>query len=167
MPQSPHSAAFPHQVGTSKGARENSPEAITNPRSLPPITVTTRDASRLAALVGDLFQVRGSDIAFLARELDRANIVAPDEISEGVVTMRSLVDFWNGETGRMCRVMLAYPAEASVSENKLSVLTPVGTALLGLTEGECMPYETADGSLRHLTVAQVLFQPEANGMTWL
>ena len=167
MPRSPHSAAFPRQVGTSKGARENAPGAITNARSLPPITVTTRDASRLAALVGDLFQVRDSDIAFLARELDRANIVAPDEISEGVVTMRSLVDFWNGETGRMCRVMLAYPAEASVSENKLSVLTPAGTALLGLPEGECMPYEAADGSLRHLTVDRVLFQPEANGMTWL
>ena len=73
----------------------------------------------------------------------------PDAIREDIVTMRSLVDFWNGETGRISRVMLSYPAEASVAKNKISVLTPVGTALLGLPEGECMPYEATDGT-RHL-----------------
>jgi regulator of nucleoside diphosphate kinase len=166
MPRSPVTPR-PNPVEMPRQVQRNTPGTIMNISTLPDITVTTKDASRLAALIGDLFQVRDSQIAFLARELDRAKIVEPDVIREDIVTMRSLVDFWNGETGRMARVMLSYPAEASVSENKISVLTPVGTALLGLPEGECMPYEAADGTMRHLTVHRVLFQPEANGMGWL
>lgn len=161
----PHSAAVPNPVVTPR--QTNASGSITNAPSLPEITVTEKDAARLAALIGDFFRIRDRQVAFLARELDRANIVDPDAIREGIVTMRSLVDFWNGETGRMSGVMLVYPAEASVSENKISVLTPVGTALLGLSEGQCMPYEATDGAIRHLTVHSVLFQPEANGMGWL
>lgn len=134
---------------------------------LPEITLTTRDVERLAALVGDFFRIRDKHAAFLARELDRATIVDPADIGEGVVTMRSLVDFWSGATGRLSRVMLVYPAEASEAENKISVLTPVGTALLGLSEGQRMPYAAVDGSMRQLTLDRVLFQPEANGMAWL
>jgi regulator of nucleoside diphosphate kinase len=166
MPRLPYNAAaLPNPVATT--GQTDTLGSITNDPSLPEITVTTKDASRLAALIGDFFQIRDSQVGFLARELDRANIVDPDAIREGIVTMRSLVDFWNGETGRMSRVMLVYPAEASVSENKISVLTPAGTALLGLSKGQCMPYEATDGAIRHLTVHSVLFQPEANGMGWL
>lgn len=142
-------------------------ELSMNAPGLPEIAITTQDAMRLGQLVDGLFRIRDRRIAFLAQELDRASVVDPAEIRAGVVTMRSLVEFWGAEDGRLTRAMLVYPAEADVSEDKISILTPVGTALLGLSEGQCMPYEAVDGSRRRLCVNQVLFQPEAEGMRWL
>lgn len=154
----PATTTSPAPVSDLLGLTMNAPE-------LPEITITAKDAMRLGRLVDDFFQIRDRDIAFLARELDRANVVHPADLPRRVVTMRSLVEFWNG--GRQAQAMLVYPAEASVSENKISVLTPVGTALLGLSEGQSMSYEDPDGSMRRVIVNRVLFQPEAEGMDWL
>ena len=157
----PNPAAVPQAVPRNVlGPTMNAPD-------LPAITVTAQDAMRLARLVDDPFQIRDRQVAFLASELDRANVVDPADIPEGVVTMRSLVEFWKGDSGRLSRAMLVYPAEASVSEDKISILTPIGTALLGLSEGQSMPYEGIDGRIRRLSVNRVLFQPEAAGMGWL
>lgn len=167
MPRSPQSDLIVNPVSAFRPTPKEMLGQDMSASDLPEITLTTRDVERLAALIGDFFRVRDKDTAFLAGELDRATVVDPDDIGEGVVTMRSLVDFWSGESGRLERVMLVYPAEASQSENKISVLTPVGTALLGLTEGQRMPYAAVDGNVRQLTLHRVLFQPEANGMAWL
>lgn len=138
---------------------------------LPAIVVTKLDAIRLGRVVGDLFQIRTKQVGFLARELDRANIVDPADVPAGVVTMRSVVEFRAGNSGKVSRAMLVYPAEASVSSAicalNVSVLTPIGTALLGLSEGQSMPYEAVDGRIRRLTIHKVVFQPEAAGMGWL
>jgi regulator of nucleoside diphosphate kinase len=138
---------------------------------LPVIAVTKLDAIRLGRVVGDLFQIRTKQVAFLARELDRARIVDPAEIPAGVATMRSVVEFRVDNGGKLSRAMLVYPAKANVSSAisalNVSVLTPIGTALLGLSEGQSMPYEGVDGRIRRLTIHKVVFQPEAAGMGWL
>ena len=163
----PHRDAYPHPPPMFYPTESAALGLAMNAPDLPEITVTAQDVLRLARLVDDLFHIRDRRVAFLARELDRAAVVDSAEIPGGVVTMRSFVEFRSGESGRRHRAQLVYPAEASVSEDKLSVLTPIGTALLGLSEGQSMPYEAEDGSVRRLSVNRVLFQPEAEGMAWL
>lgn len=138
-----------------------------NAPDLPEIVVTARDALRLAHLVGDLFHIRDRRIAMLARELDRASLVDSGEIRPGVVTMRSIVEFRSGEDGELSVGMLVYPGDTRPGEGQISILTPVGTALLGLSEGQTMPYAPTDDRMGRLTVNRVLFQPEAAGMWWL
>ena len=138
-----------------------------NSPDLPEIVMTARDTLRLAHLVGDLFHIRDRRIALLARELDRASVVDASDICPGVVTMRSVVEFRSSEQGRLSVAMLSYPGEVRGAEAPISILTPVGTALLGLSEGQTMPYESTDDRISFLTVNRVLFQPEAAGMWWL
>lgn len=146
---------------------DNSLGLAMNAPDLPEIAVTARDALRLAYLVGDLFHIRDRRITMLARELDRASMVDSSEIRPGVVTMRSVVEFRSGEDGDLSVGMLVYPEEARSREGQISILTPVGTALLGLSEGQTMPYAPTDDRTARLTVNRVLFQPEAAGMWWL
>ena len=134
---------------------------------LPEITVTTTDELRLAQLIGDFFHIRNRQIAFLARELDRASVVDSAAIQAGVVTMHSVAEFRDAENGCLSRATLVYPAEIHLGADAISILAPVGTALLGLSEGQCMPYEAEDGSVRRVTIHRVLFQPEAERLRWL
>jgi regulator of nucleoside diphosphate kinase len=69
--------------------------------------------------------------------------------------MNSEVQFRDDTTGKVQRVMLVYPEEADISLHKISVLTPVGTALIGLPTGQSITWETPTGELRQLTVLAV------------
>lgn len=161
-----HLDEYPHPA-SKYAVPESALGLAMNAPDLPEIVVTAEDSRRLARLVGDPVHIRDRQIAFLARELDRASIVDPDDIHRGIVTMRSLVEFSSGDDNTLSYAILVYPAEASFWENTMSILTPVGTALLGLSEGQSMPYEAADGGIRWLSVHRVLFQPEAAGMPWV
>ena len=77
--------------------------------------------------------------------------------------MNSRVRFRDDLTGKQSEVELVYPANANILEGKISVLAPVGTALLGLTEGDSIEWPVPSGKHRALTVVSVLFQPEAEG----
>ena len=123
------------------------------------IYVTENDAKRLEALLSNEKQSMGS----LEAELVRATVVAQDEIPRGVVTMNSRVRFQDELTGEQSEVQLVYPEDANIVEGKISVLAPVGTALLGLTEGDSIGWPVPSGKQRVLTVVSVLFQPEAEG----
>jgi regulator of nucleoside diphosphate kinase len=166
MPRLSHVNVCPNSDSVSEAPARDVPGLTIKALDLPAITVTAKDAMRLGRIIDDL-HIRDRQAAVLASKLHRANIVDPADLREGIVTMRSMVEFWSGETSRLFRAMLVYPAEASVSENKISILTPIGTALLGLSEGQCMPYEASDGSVKRLSVNRVLFQPEAAWMGWL
>jgi regulator of nucleoside diphosphate kinase len=161
MNRSPYKEPHANPAPAIPEGRENMLGSSLNGPDLPGITLTTTDMARLAALVGDFFHLRSRAVAFLAHELDRAAIVPSDDIPEGVVTMESVVDFRLDDRGKARRATLVYPGEASITEGRISVLTPVGTALLGLSEGQLMPYEAMDGTMRSLTVLNVLSQPEA------
>jgi regulator of nucleoside diphosphate kinase len=141
--------------------------SILNDPNLPDITITAQDLLRLASLVDDFFAPRDRAAAFLAHELDRATVVSLSDLPDGVVTMRSLIRYRQDDSGKICRATLVYPVEADTSNDRISVLTPVGAALVGLSEGRLMPYEASDGTIESVTVLEVLFQPEARGMSWL
>jgi regulator of nucleoside diphosphate kinase len=130
-----------------------------------PIQITELDLERLKKLIEDAQQTeyRGSDsLVHLQEELDRAEIVAPQDISEGVVTMNSTVVLLDLETEEEETYTLVLPERADVARGRISVLAPIGTAMLGYEAGDIFEWEVPAGS-RRLKVQRVLYQPEAAG----
>jgi len=98
----------------------------------------------------------------LEDELDRANIVDPKEIAMDAITMRSKVRLKDLESRKEMIYSLVFPTEADVDEGRISVLAPVGTAMIGYRVGDIIEWEVPSG-LRRLKVEEVLYQPEASG----
>ena len=129
------------------------------------IYITEPDYRRLTGLIEttrDRNSVDGEYVNLLEAELERAEIVDPKRIPANVITMRSKVrlkDLVNGETKIYS---LVFPTEANVSEGKISVLAPIGTAILGYKLGDSIEWPVPSG-LRRLKVDEILYQPEAAG----
>jgi regulator of nucleoside diphosphate kinase len=119
--------------------------------NLPPIAVTTTDFDRLRALA----ETPTDAAKFLAREIERARLIEPGDAGERLVTMNARVRYRDDVTGHERTVKLVYPGEADIEAGRLSVLTPVGAALIGMTAGQSMEWQSPSGSLRSLTVMQV------------
>ena len=123
----------------------------------PDIMISDSDVSRLDALLsGSLIERLGHVGAFLVAELARAQVVPARKVPTNVVAMYSTVEFRDNVSGRTMLVTLVYPHESAGRNRAISVLTPVGAALLGLSEGQSIAYETPDGRCRTLTVVKVL-----------
>jgi regulator of nucleoside diphosphate kinase len=121
----------------------------TSTTSLPPITLTQADHERLMRLTqGD---TPAAD--YLAREVERAHVV--DRPNADLVTMGASVEFRDETTGQVRRVTLVFPEEADIGAGKVSVLTPVGAALIGLSKNQSIEWETPSGEPRELTVLEV------------
>lgn len=130
--------------------------------TLPPITLTEENHRLLSDLVDRL--TVGTPVAdFLARELDRAQVVSSADIDADVVTLGSEVRFQDNRSATIRSMRLVYPAEESAAAGLVSVLTPVGVALIGLSVGQEMEWETRDGRTLGLKVLEVVYQPEAAG----
>lgn len=129
----------------------------------PPIQVTTWDYGRLSAVV-DAFRLRGWGplVDLLAEEIDRAELVEPAAIPRDVVTMNSCVKFID-DTGKVRTVQLVYPGEEDSQQGKITIVTPIGSALIGLRVGARMSWQTMDGRTKHLAVLEIRHQPEAHG----
>lgn len=98
--------------------------------------------------------------AALQRELQRAVIVSSEAVPPDVVTMNSRVLYTDESSGARRLVSVVYPLDADGSEGRVSVLAPVGTALLGLSAGQAIDWQFPDGSRRRLRVEDVVTQPE-------
>ncbi len=96
----------------------------------------------------------------LLAEMERAEVRPSNEVPADVVNMGSEVTYRDDETGRTRTVQLVYPEDADISANRVSVMTPVGAALLGLSVGAQMDWESRDGETRTMTILKVR-QPEA------
>lgn len=127
---------------------------------LPQIYLTQNDADRLLKLVE---AQPGKRLEKLESELVRANVVPREEIPEDVVTMNSRVIFENETTGEQREVTLVYPGSADIAAGKISVLVPIGTALLGLRVGQSIDWELPGGEKQRYRIVKVPFQPEAAG----
>lgn len=123
--------------------------------ALPGIRVTAGDRERLYGLA-DAAAARMPELAeYLASELDRAKVVPAGKAAEGFVRMGSEVEFRDDTTGKSQVVSLVYPGEADIAHGRISVLTPVGAALLGLAKGQSIGWETRTGEAKRLTVLDV------------
>jgi len=119
--------------------------------SLPPIAVTTTDFDRLRGLA----QAHTDAARFLAREIERARLIEPEDAGERLVTMNARVRYRDDVTGQERTVTLVYPGEADISAGRVSVLTPIGAALIGMTAGQSIEWESPWGGVRLLTVVEV------------
>lgn len=122
---------------------------------LPPITLNTVDAERLLRLADIARRRFPSTAEFLTREVERANVVSPSQVLPGVVAMGSEVEFRDETSGQVRQVTLVYPHEADVAKGRISVLTPIGAALIGLSVSQSIEWDTPLGERRSLTVLRV------------
>jgi regulator of nucleoside diphosphate kinase len=121
----------------------------------PPITLTAEDHNRLSALAGAAAARMPEIASALADELDRAIVLSKGRRPQNVVRMRSEVEFRDDVSNKVKTVKLVYPDEADIAQGKISVLTPIGTALIGLGTGEPITWRTRSGELKRLTVLRV------------
>jgi len=120
----------------------------------PAITMTRTDHERLSRLA-ESYAARNPEMAEeLLTELDRARVVADLRIPVDVVRMGSNVRF-TSDLGEVRRVTLVFPGDADIAEGKVSILTPIGTALLGLSAGQSIDWTARDGRIHRLTVESV------------
>ncbi len=129
------------------------------------IVVTRQDYDRLKVLLTaglDSATRPRQPILDLRRELERAVIVNPEDVPQGVVTMRSVVRLVDLDTKQEVEYRLVYPHEADIREGKISILAPVGTAIIGAREGETVEWNVPNG-VRRLKILKVTYQPEAAG----
>jgi regulator of nucleoside diphosphate kinase len=123
----------------------------THIQTLPTVYVTEADheiLSNLAEAVAD----RAAGSRVLAGEMDRAVIVEPGEAPYPFVGVGSTVDYQDLSSGQVRRVRLSLPRDASIDEGRISVLTPVGAALIGMTAGETFHWTDNDGRARGVRV---------------
>jgi regulator of nucleoside diphosphate kinase len=129
------------------------------------IIMTKFDHERLKELLGvaNSFAYGGRvDLAKLAGELERAEILDSKEIPPDVVTMNSKAEISDLDTGENMTYTLVFPRDANVDEGRISILAPLGTAILGYRVGEEFEWDVPSGK-RRLRIAKVLYQPEAAG----
>ena len=115
------------------------------------IIVTDRDVSRLRGLLGSQRQSSFRDQGHLSQlqsELERALVLAADEVPAGVITIDSLVRVVDLDSGQRSVLTLVLPHEADVAERRISVLAPIGTALLGFRAGDDVEWVMPGGTRR-------------------
>lgn len=131
--------------------------------NLPPITVSSRDLARLEQLL-DSPGLRHVPAALaLGVELERATVLPPERMPTDVVTMNSTVHCVDELSGEHHHLTLSYPNEADVAHHRVSVLAPVGSALLGLSVGSVIDWQAPGGRELRVRVTSISYQPEAAG----
>ena len=129
------------------------------------IFITEYDMKRLRKLLEAARDsgYRGrDDLETLEAELGRGKIVSPQEVPEDVITMNSKVCLVDLDTGEEITCTLVFPDDADIGQNKVSVLAPIGTAMLGYSVGDTFEWQVPAG-LTRLKVKEILYQPEAAG----
>ncbi|MBR0699082.1 nucleoside diphosphate kinase regulator [Bradyrhizobium diazoefficiens] len=127
--------------------------------ALPPIKLAKDESRRLSSLANSTMDLFPRVAQFLARELDRATVAEENDLC-GVVRMGSKVTY-RDDRGASREIVLVYPHEANIALSRISILTPVGAALIGLSVGQRIAFETPDKRIRGLTVLAVS-EPEGN-----
>lgn len=123
------------------------------------LVVTAQDFDRVQEAMNSASEF---DVERLDSELARAKIIDQKEAPRTLVTMNSEVTYEDVKSGKRRTVRLVYPRDANVSKNQVSVFAPLGSALLGLREGQEIEWKMP-GGVRRIKVVEILYQPEAAG----
>jgi regulator of nucleoside diphosphate kinase len=132
-------------------------------QATPPIVISSLDALRLERL---LLSMRGRDFPGkdnLEEELARADVLEPQEIPPTVVTMNSTVRFKVLPDEQTFELTLVYPKDIDDGAGKISILAPVGSALLGLSQGDEIDWPKPEGGMMRVRIEDILYQPERAG----
>jgi regulator of nucleoside diphosphate kinase len=130
------------------------------------IYITEFDLNRLNKLIALLEDEPGMRdkkyIEELDDELRRAKVVAPKIVPKNVITMNTKVRVKDLDSEREAVYQLVFPGDADLKQNKISILAPIGTALIGFRVGETVEWEVPSG-VKRIKIEEILYQPEAAG----
>lgn len=126
----------------------------------PEIVLSREDHHKLSQLAHAGIGVASTVADDLLYELDRANVVAAEQLPPDAVRMGSRVCYRTDE-GNQREVVLVFPSEADIDQGRISVMTPIGAALIGLRKGQSITWLTRDGRKQMLTALRVI-QPETD-----
>ena len=129
------------------------------------IFITDFDLRRLQSLIKDpevSTERNMKHIRELEGELGKAEVVASKDIPTDVVTMNSKVRFEDIDSGDVMTITLTFPSDSDMDQDKISVLAPIGTAIIGYRINDIIEWEVP-GGVRRLKVKKVLYQPESAG----
>lgn len=129
------------------------------------IIITNPDYMRIIRLLNDKASRRrenGDHLKRLAGELFRATRVEPREVPADVVTMNSIIEFMDLDNKITKQLKLVYPESANIRMGHVSVMAPIGTALLGYRKGDIIEWDVPSGKKRFM-IREILYQPEAAG----
>ena len=129
----------------------------------PEIVISSQDLDHLEGLLAAASFRNRSDLNGLRQELERADVREPQDMPPDVVTMNSRARFRELPDGREYELTLVYPGDVAPDAGKVSIFTPAGSALLGLSAGQTIDWETPGKSPVKLEVLKVTWQPEAAG----
>ena len=129
----------------------------------PKIMISSLDAERLEMLLESLSHNAFPGRDDLEAELARAEVVDPKEIPPTVVTMNSTVRFRFESSAEEFCLTLVYPKDVDTSGEKISILAPVGSALLGLSQGDEIEWPKPGGGVLRVRIVEVTYQPERSG----
>ena len=128
--------------------------------------ITETDLQRIKALLDTVAideRRERNHLTALERELQRATVVLSEDVPADAVTMNSTVRLLDLDSGRTVEYTIVYPSDADASEGRISVLAPIGTALLGYRTGSEIAWKVPSG-VRRFRIEEILFQPEAAGL---
>lgn len=132
--------------------------------NLPNITISELDMDRLEALLEKLPHNNNPGVNALEDELGRATILKPNEMPSDVVTMNSEVAFKVSDSETVFNLKLVYPKDLDDSGKTISILAPVGSAMLGLREGDSIEWPKPGGGVMNVTIDAIVSQPERDGL---
>tara|TARA_R110000787_G_scaffold244956_1_gene350773 strand:+ start:544 stop:969 length:426 start_codon:yes stop_codon:yes gene_type:complete len=131
--------------------------------SQPDIIISELDYNRIDHLLRATTGIATNIKSALLTELERAELVAPEQIPANVVTMNSQVKFSVISTGVTFTLKLVYPKDMDDSGNTISILAPVGSAMLGLKEGDEIDWQDGQGGMLQVRIETIEYQPERAG----
>lgn len=129
------------------------------------IYITSFDLMRLEDVLAVANEVNyrdRKDLEALDNELANAKILNPKDVPPDVVTMNSKVQLVHLDTGETNEYTLVFPREADIDQGKLSIISPIGTAIIGYSEGDEIEWQVPAG-VRRIKIKKILYQPEAAG----
>ncbi|MDD2295722.1 MAG: GreA/GreB family elongation factor [Eubacteriales bacterium] len=125
------------------------------------IFITSNDKKKLLELLTTQIssaEALGPHVRKLENEINKASVIQPDQATPDLITMNSRVLLQLDDTEM--DLWLVYPKEADVNENKVSILSPIGTAILGYSKGDTIQWEVPSGFTR-IVIKEILYQPES------
>nr|MBS0019849.1 nucleoside diphosphate kinase regulator [Gammaproteobacteria bacterium] len=136
---------------------------MTDTHTKPKVIISSLDAERLEKVIESLPSKSFPGKHDLEAELDRAEVVEPKDVPATVVTMNSTVRFEVDSSLEEFCLTLVYPRDVDASGEKISILAPVGSALLGLSQGDEIEWPKPGGGMLRVRIKEVSYQPERSG----
>lgn len=130
------------------------------------IIVNSRDYAKLRQLIASNPSPENQYIKKLEEELSNSLLLDPDKIPPDVITMNTMVSFRDEVEEEDFIYTIVYPEQSDIEHGKLSVLAPIGTALLGYRAGDKVSWKVPAG-VKTFSIEKILYQPEADGNYYL